>query len=170
MDSSIAKGDKSPTVHNTDMHKHRNVELDMFKLLLVVGMIAAHVFQLLYNGDMYSRIVGKFSLFVNAITFSGFLFAFGCATQLAYLRKPKDKILRGKLMKNGVRLLLAFYLSGFAYTAKNLSVIEAVKILCLWRIPGYSEFLLSFAMLMPLVWFLHRQLTVICSSKLKTGG
>ena len=83
----------------------RNVELDMFKLLLVIGMIAAHVFQLLYNynGDMISNVVWKFSMFINAITFSGFLFAFGCATQLAYLRKTKDNILRDKLVKNGIR-------------------------------------------------------------------
>lgn len=151
----------------------RNVELDMLKIILVVGMIAAHVFQLLYNGDMFSRVVGKFSLFINAITFSGFLFAFGCATQLAYLRKPRNKKLMKKLMKNGLRLLVAFYISGFAYTllvSHSLTILEAVKILCLWRIPGFSEFLLSFAMLMPLVWFLYRPLNVICSRWTKWGG
>ena len=153
----------------------RNVELDMFKLLLVIGMIAAHVFQLLYNynGDMISNVVWKFSMFINAITFSGFLFAFGCATQLAYLRKTKDNILRDKLVKNGIRLLVAFYISGFAYTAfvaHKLSPFEAIKILCLWRIPGYSEFLLSFAMLMPLVWILYHQLNAICSNKMNVGG
>lgn len=151
----------------------RNVELDMFKILLVVGMIAAHVFQLLYNGDMFSRVVGKFSLFINAITFSGFLLAFGCATQLAYLRKTRDKALMRKLTKNGLRLLVAFYISGFAYTmwgSHSLTFMEAVKILCLWRIPGYSEFLLSFAMLMPLVWFLYSPLNAICSRKADMGG
>lgn len=151
----------------------RNVELDMFKILLVIGMIAAHVFQLLYNEDMFSRVVGKFSIYINAITFSGFLFAFGCATQLAYLRKARDKALMGKLMRNGFRLLVAFYISGFAYillVSHSLTILEAVKVLCLWRIPCYSEFLLSFAMLMPLVWYFHRPLNAICSRWTNVGG
>ena len=149
----------------------RNVELDMFKLMLVIGMIIAHVYQLLYNENQMW--VGVFSTYINAVTFSGFLFAFGCATQLAYLRKPKDKTLRTKLMKNGIRLLLAFYISGFAYTifvSQNISVNEAFKILSLWSIPGYSEFLLSFAMLMPLVWMFYRQLVTLSIHKFKLGG
>ncbi len=45
-----------------------------------------------------------------------------------------------------------------------------LKILCLWQIPGYSEFLLSFAMLMPWVWFLYRPMNTICSHNSKYGG
>ena len=159
----------------TSYNNIRNVELDLFKLLLVIGMIAAHVFQLLHNGETGRSMLWVFSTYINAVTFSGFLFAFGCATQLAYLRKPKSRILRGKLMRNGIRLLIAFYISGFAYTffvSHNLDVMETIKILCFQRIPGYSEFLLSFAMLMPLVWFLYRPMNTICSynSKLTVGG
>lgn len=116
------------------MQKRRNLELDLFKLLLVVGMIAAHVFQLLHNGKSNGSMIWMFSTYINAITFSGFLLAFGCATQLAYLRKTKDKILRGKLMRNGIRLLIAFYISGLAYTffvSHNLGMMETIKILCL---------------------------------------
>ena len=160
-------------IENEKKLNSRNIELDMFKLLLVIGMIAAHVFQLLHNGETGRSMIWMFSTYINAVTFSGFLLAFGCATQLAYLRKPKDKILRGKLMRNGVRLLIAFYISGFAYTffvSHNLGMMEAIKILCLWRIPGYSEFLLSFAMLMPLVWLLYRPMNLIRSLDSKWGG
>lgn len=155
------------------MQKRRNLELDLFKLLLVVGMIAAHVFQLLHNGKSNGSMIWMFSTYINAITFSGFLLAFGCATQLAYLRKTKDKILRGKLMRNGIRLLIAFYISGLAYTffvSHNLGMMETIKILCLWQIPGYSEFLLSFAMLMPMVWVLYQPLNTVCNHTSKWGG
>ncbi len=153
----------------------RNVELDLFKLLLVIGMIAAHVFQLLHNGETGRSMIWMFSTYINAITFPGFLLAFGCATQLAYLKKPKDDLLKKKLVKNMIRLLVAFYISGFAYTlfvSQNLNLLIIFKILCLWQIPGYSEFILSFAMLMPLVWFLYRPMNTICSynSKLTAGG
>lgn len=145
----------------------------MFKLLLVIGMVTAHVFQLLYKGESCRSLIFMFSTYINAITFSGFLFAFGCATQLAYLRKPKDDILKKKLVKNGLRLLLAFYISGIAYTTlvtQKMSLVAMLKILCLWEIPGYSEFLLSFAMLMPLVWILYRPMNAICSHDAKMGG
>ena len=154
---------------------HRNIELDLFKLVLVIGMIAEHTFQLLYDGVILNGIIWKFSMYINAITFSGFLFAFGCATQLAYLRRAKDNVLRQKLLKNFFRLLLAFYISGFAYTilvSQDINAKEAIKILCLWRIPGYSEFLLSFAMLMPLIWFFYKQLNKFSqnSINLVSGG
>ena len=154
-------------------NKNRSIELDLFKILLVIGMVAAHVFQLLYNGEGESMVINCFSIYINAITFSGFLFCFGCATQLAYLRRLKDSLLAHKLIKNGVRLLIAFYISGIAYSAfvcQSLSIKETVKILLLWSIPGYSEFLLSFAMLMPLVWFLYRPFNAICSNKVNMGG
>lgn len=153
--------------------QQRNIELDMFKILLVLGMIIAHIFQLLHDGFMFKRIISYFSIYINAVTFSGFLFAFGCATQMAYLSRPKDEGLKKKLIKNGYRLLLAFYISGFAYTllvAQNLTLEEAIKIMYLWRIPGYSEFLLSFAMLMPIVWFMFRVLNFICANEHKMGG
>ncbi len=86
-------------IENKNKLNSRNVELDMFKLLLVIGMIAAHVFQLLYNGETGRSMIWMFSTYINAITFSGFLFAFGCAIQLAYLRKPKDDLLKKKVSK-----------------------------------------------------------------------
>lgn len=145
----------------------------MFKILLVLGMISAHIFQLLHDGVMFKHIVSYFSIYINAVTFSGFLFAFGYATQMAYLNRPKNGNLKKKLIKNGCRLLLAFYISGFAYAllvAQRLTFWEATKIMCLWRIPGYSEFLLSFAMLMPIVWFMHRPLNFTCANEHKMGG
>ena len=45
------------------MQGNRNLTLDIMKSALVLGMIAAHVFQLCYEGE--NRFVGLFSLYIN---------------------------------------------------------------------------------------------------------
>ena len=66
-------------------NRNRDITLDVMKSLLVIGMITAHVVQLCYVGG--SKLVALFSLFINVVTFSSFMFCFGCASWLAYFRK-----------------------------------------------------------------------------------
>ena len=57
----------------------RDLSLDAFKGLLVLGMISAHVIQFLAAPNAALNVV---SIVINLISFSGFLFAFGYATGL----------------------------------------------------------------------------------------
>ncbi len=70
-------------------NKKRDITLDVMKTSLVMGMIAAHVFQLCYIGN--NKLILSFSLFINIITFSSFIFVFECSSQIAYINKYKRK-------------------------------------------------------------------------------
>lgn len=126
--------------------KERNYSLDFLKVLLTVGMIIAHSVQFLGRP---SKVSFLFSEFINLITFSGFMFCFGYAVSISYLKKEKKQISRN-LTKNFLKILMVFYVSGISYeifVSKNISIVELFKILFLFRIPGYSEFLAAFSVL-----------------------
>lgn len=152
-------------------HK-RDLTLDFMKTMLVIGMITAHVFQLCYSGD--SKFVSVFSLYINMVTFSSFMFCFGCSSQLAYIGRFEDrKCIKNKLLKNFIRLLVSFYISGYAYLVfieNNTSILDFLKVLFLWKIPGYSEFLLSFAMINMVIYIFYFKLRDISVNKYKSGG
>ena len=135
-------------------------------------MITAHVFQLCYSGD--SKFVSVFSLYINMVTFSSFMFCFGCSSQLAYIGRFEDrKCIKNKLLKNFIRLLVSFYISGYAYLVfieNNTSILDFLKVLFLWKIPGYSEFLLSFAMINMVIYIFYFKLRDISVNKYKSGG
>lgn len=142
------------------------------KTVLVLEMITAHVFQLCYSGG--NKYIAAFSLFINVVTFSSFLFCFGCSSQLAYLGKYKVRAeVKQKLTKNFIRLLVCFYISGYAYLAfvgNGINILDIFKVLLLWRIPGYSEFLLSFAMLNVVIYACFKILQQVSVNKYKMGG
>ena len=152
--------------------KNRDITLDLMKSLLVIGMITAHVLQLCYVGG--SKWMAAFSLFINMVTFSSFMFCFGCASWLAYFRKYPDKgQVKGKLFRNFIRLLACFYISGYGYVwlmDSDFSLSAAVKVLVLWKIPGYSEFLLSFAFLNLVIYVLYNKIQILFVYKYKIGG
>ena len=59
----------------------RSQGLDLFKTMLVVGMVIAHVLQLLTR--QMPGWTERFSEFINLVTFSGFLFAMGIGLGLS---------------------------------------------------------------------------------------
>lgn len=153
-------------------HTNRDLTLDVMKSLLVIGMIQAHVIQLCLGTA--SWIASAFSLFINIITFSSFLFCFGCASQFAYFgRYESASQARKKLLRNFARLLICFYISGYGYVflmTDDTDIVELLKVLLLWRIPGYSEFLLSFAMLNLVILVFFNVFRSISVNKYKTMG
>lgn len=153
-------------------NRNRDITLDLMKSLLVIGMITAHVVQLCYVGG--SKLVALFSLFINVVTFSSFMFCFGCASWLAYFRKYQEKAqIKGKLFRNFIRLLICFYISGYGFlwlVDSDFSLSTAAKVLVLWKIPGYSEFLLSFAFLNIVIYGLYRIIRSTIVNKYKMGG
>lgn len=116
-----------------------------FKALLVIGMICGHAVMLL--SDSKTGLFYWFKTYINLITFSGFVFVFA---QLHDLHDATIKRKVSKEMYTILKLLIAFYVSGLFYrllishTSLNRDLI--LKILFLKDIPGYSEFLLAFAL------------------------
>lgn len=126
--------------------KERNQEIDIMKGLLTLAMILCHCLQFFGRED---RGVDKILVnVINLTTFSGFLFCFGFVCCLAYFQGDTR---RGvvHMLRNMIRLLLAFYISGIAYMAfKEQKIFRKDfiwEILTLRRYPGWSEFLASFA-------------------------
>lgn len=109
-------------------------------------MVFVHVLQLLTKMD--TKIDKLISVYFNLTTFPGFFFCFGYAFNLAYFQKQKSEVKKA-MLKTALKCLGAFYASGIffrAITTPNflLSIKDVIKIILLFDIPGYSEFLLAF--------------------------
>lgn len=125
----------------------RDYSIDIFKGLLVIGMILVHVMQFFSDVSISSEV--KYVIdFGNLITFSGFVFCFGYAVQLAYLEKNFYQVYK-KLIVNIVKTTLAFYISGIAFKLfignSPMSWDTFKGVLIFDDMPGWSEFLASFA-------------------------
>lgn len=125
----------------------RAAYLDVFKTLLVWGMITAHVIQLVGGRVKPPELANGFSDFINLVTFSGFLFAFGVGVGLSG-RGSKSWLRR---LRPAAMLLAASYISAIAFvtlvekrpvTAELLTDLLSLRVLY-----GWSEFLASFFML-----------------------
>jgi hypothetical protein len=132
---------------NRNERRERCLDLDVFKTLLVVGMIFAHVVEIVQApGD---ALAGGLSNVINLISFSGFLFAFAWGTALSR-RTDRAGTVWARL-KGPAQILLAFYLSGFAHLLlverTGWSAARILDVATLTDLPGHSEFLASFFVL-----------------------
>ncbi len=127
--------------------KLRDRGIDFFKGILVIQMIFAHSLQ--FFGDLgRSPLLYNISEFINLTTFSGFIFAFGYSGYNAYILKPY-KIAILKILKNIIRLMIAFYISSFAYSifieGLPFRLDKIMELLLIKRLAGWSEFLIAFS-------------------------
>lgn len=116
--------------------------LDLLKSLLIYGMITAHVTQLLTFRPKAE--LSTFADFVNLITFSGFMLAFGLGIGMSGERKrPLSDKFKPILM-----MLLATWVSSLAFVIlvdrKPLNAALLTDLLSLRVLYGWSEFLASF--------------------------
>jgi hypothetical protein len=125
----------------------RNVEIDLTKGILTVGMVFSHTIQFLTENP--NRIFVFISQLTDLVSFSGFLFCFGFAAWIAYLQgsqRPWRKILRTVL-----KFYIAFIISGVAFRVLVNSSTPGLPLLgniaALRDTPPYSEFLLAFAVI-----------------------
>lgn len=130
------------------MLQQRDYSIDLFKGILVIGMVYAHVIQ--FFGQTENSVGMEFvSNYANVITFSGFVFCFGYVFQKAYLTKPFEKVWL-KMVVTSLKTLAAFYLSGLSFrifiSGIPLQWEHIGPVLLLKDIPGWSEFLVSFAL------------------------
>ena len=130
--------------------KRRDLKMDFLKGLLVLGMVGCHVFQFFVPLNLHP-VADRLTWYVNAVTFSGFVFTFGYTNTLAYYRKDFSSVWV-KMLRNSWRLLLAFYGSGIAFrvfvTNQPMTFKMIKPILLLADMPGWSEFIISFAYFM----------------------
>ncbi|WP_127532814.1 acyltransferase family protein [Paenibacillus kobensis] len=132
--------------------RKRERAIDLFKGLLVLGMVYCHTLQFFSDQQVYPN--GQYWIeVINLITFSGFVFSFGYVSQLAYYSKTFRKAAPRMLM-TALKTLAAFYVSGTAYRlfidGRVLNWDNIRPILLLNDMPGWSEFLASFTYLMVL--------------------
>ena len=125
----------------------REYSIDIFKGLLVIGMILVHIMQFFSDVSVSPSI--KYVMdFGNLVTFSGFVFCFGYAVQLSYLEKDLENVYL-KLINNAVKAVCAFYISGIAFKVfienNPITWDTFTGVLILRDMPGWSEFLASFA-------------------------
>lgn len=126
----------------------RDRSIDVSRGLLVIMMVYGHVLQFFGDAQLFPR-VGDLINIVNLTVFDTFVFDFGATAGLAYLSKPYRRALPG-MVKTGLRAYAAFCLSGIGYRVlrenKPFAVGTVRRVLTLSDIPGWSEFLVAFAL------------------------
>lgn len=126
----------------------RDKSVDVCRGLLVLMMVYGHVMQFFGDGEIFPAVDVLIDV-INLTVFPTFVFCFGATAVLAYLDKPYKRALPG-MTKTALRSLTAFYLSGVGYRVlregKPFAVGTVRRILWLADIPGWSEFLVSFAL------------------------
>lgn len=150
----------------------RSADLDIFKTMLVWGMITAHCIQLLAFRPKPPA--DTISIFINLITFSGFMFAFGYGVGLS--KRVKGW---GQRLWPVALLLVATWVSELAFELlvdkQALTPELLVPLLTLSRLYGWSEFLASFTVLYLIIaiarpvlvaigsnWLLRIAATLVC--------
>ncbi len=128
----------------------RDRSIDLQRGILVILMLYAHLLQFFGDAQLFPHV----NIWVNSISllaFPTFVFCFGRTVALAYLQKPFRQALP-RMGRTFLRCLAAFYVSGTAYRVlrdrKPLGVGTVRNILLLNDNPGWSEFLIAFALIM----------------------
>jgi hypothetical protein len=145
----------------------RSAWLDLYKTMLVMGMVTVHVLQLLsLSMPVWTE---RMSEFVNLITFSGFLLAMGIGVGLS----RGAPLGWARRLRPVVMLLGAAYASslGFALLVDRAPLTGelVLDVVSMRRLFGWSEFLASFFMLYliiavarpVLVWVAERPLALV---------
>lgn len=128
----------------------RDRSVDLQRGILVVLMLYAHLLQ--FFGDLQRfPSIHFWVMGISLLTFPAFVFCFGRTAALAYLKKPFRQALP-RMGRTLLRCLAAFYVSGAAFRVlrehRPLEAETLRGILLLSDIPGWSEFLIAFALLM----------------------
>lgn len=126
----------------------RDRSIDVSRGLLVLMMVYGHVLQFFGDAQLFPA-VNRLIDVINLTVFPTFVFCFGATTALAYLSKPYRRALPG-MLRTGLRAYGVFVLSGVGYRVlrenKAFAVGTVRRVLQLSDIPGWSEFLIAFAL------------------------
>lgn len=147
--------------------KTRDRKMDVVKGLLVIGMVYCHVIQFFVNTEN-KTVINQVTFYINAVTFSGFVFTFGYTGYLAYFSKNFKQSYQ-KMLLTFFRLLGVFYISGLSFRilAERRPYFKGLlmPILLLEDIPGWSEFIISFAILILVGIVLFKPIKILVENK-----
>lgn len=126
----------------------RDRSIDVGRGLLVIMMVYGHVMQFFGDSQIFP-LMGTMIDVINLTVFPTFVFYFGATAVLAYLKKPYLSALPG-MIRTTLRTYAVFCLSGVGYRVlrenKAFAVGTVRRVMQLYDIPGWSEFLISFAL------------------------
>ena len=126
----------------------RDRSIDVGRGLLVIAMVYGHVMQFFGDSQIFP-LVGTLTDIINLLVFPTFVFYFGATAVLAYLKKPYMSALPG-MARTALRSYVVFCLSGIGYRVlrenKAFAVGTVRRVMQLTDIPGWSEFLIAFAL------------------------
>ena len=126
----------------------RNRAVDVGRGLLVLMMVYCHVLQF-YGDSMLFPMVGHIINGVNMTVFPAFVFYFGVTAEMAYLNKSYRRALPG-MIRTCLRAYGAFVISGVGFRilreGKPFGPGTVRRVMQLADIPGWSEFLIAFAL------------------------
>ena len=126
----------------------RDRSIDVGRGLLVIMMVYGHVLQFFGDSQIFS-LAGTLIDIINLTVFPTFVFYFGATAVLAYLKKPYLQALPG-MARTVLRAYAVFCLSGVGYRVlrenKAFAVGTVRRVMQLTDIPGWSEFLIAFAL------------------------
>lgn len=144
-----------------DLQKRDN-SIDLMKGILVFLMILCHVLMFFPNGPIET----PFTVFVGLTSFPGFMFCLGYVFPIAYSNK-KDA--EKRMLMGFIKTLLAFYVSGTfsLLLIQKAGFINIVDMILIRNIPGYSEFIVSFAFVYLVNIFLFKPIKKLVQNKIK---
>lgn len=126
----------------------RDPSVDAGRGLLVVMMIYGHVLQFFADTQIFP-LAGHLITLINLTVFPAFVFYFGMTASLAYLYKPFRQALPG-MARTTSRAYVVFVLSGIGYRVLRENKLfgpgTVRRVMLLTDIPGWSEFLIAFAL------------------------
>jgi len=149
----------SPVRHKES--SERDISIDLLKGLLVIQMVLAHCLQINGTGDFYG-----ISPIANAVSFTGFTFCFGFATWKAYFFKDKKRY--KKAIKTSIKCLMAYFISALYYEVvkQGNGLSSLFDIISFKTLAGYSEFLLSFSLILLMPVFFKKIIDISTHSEL----
>ncbi len=148
--------------------RKRDNSIDIMKGIMVFLMILCHVLmffpEVLDTGEML--IDTPFTIFVGLTSFSGFMFCLGFVFPIAYSNKEDAE---KRMFIGFIKTLLAFYVSGTVslLLLQNAKFVNIIDLILIRNIPGFSEFIISFAFVFLVNIFLFKPIKKLCRSKIK---
>ncbi len=89
----------------------RELNIDLIKTILVLGMILSHSLDFFIIRNPFTSVVGGY---FNLVSFSGFMCVFGYNAYNAYIKNDNNNV-SAKIIKNIIILIACYYISGFFY-------------------------------------------------------
>ena len=141
----------------------REKNIDLMKCFFVLGMILSHCFDILAKNLIITSCI---TFYFNLISFSGFMFIYGYNIYNSYIIKSNSA---KKQLLGILKIIISFWISGILYDffiLNNHDFNNYLNIIFLLKLPPFSEFLITFAIIGIFVLFFKKYIKIICSKNI----